>query len=90
MEVNSTTTEEIKWDIPTMGRFTALIENDRILELEFCETGADCDRCLKSNNEEYLRAIHKALDGLFTHLDKSRHPVRIDPVEDFKSLQELV
>lgn len=90
MEINSTKTEEIKWDIPAMGQFNATVENNRILNLEFCETGADCDRCLKSNNEEYLRAIHKALTGLFKHLDKDRNFGRVEPeIEleaDFKGL----
>lgn len=69
MDIQTIVTENLKWDLPESGSFTAKLENNKIVDLEFCENGKDTSSALTSANEIYLRNIHKALTLLFDHID---------------------
>lgn len=73
MDVNTTITDEIKWDLEGSGEMSAVIESGKISKLKFCLTGCSPDECFKIVDETHLRNIHKALTGLFMHLDKRRN-----------------
>lgn len=69
MDIQTIVTENLKWDLPESGNFTAKLENNKIVDLEFCENWKDTSSALTSANEIYLRNIHKALTLLFDHID---------------------
>lgn len=72
MEITTTTMHDLKWDFPGANEFNATITNGKITKLHFMDVGDLTERDLSSTNEKYLRNVHKALSGLFQHLDEIR------------------
>lgn len=72
MEITTTTVHDLHWDFPNSQEFTAQITNNKITKLTFQDVGELTNSSLDSVNEKYLRNIHRALTGLFQHLDHVR------------------
>lgn len=81
MDITTTVLEDLAWNLPESGRFTAKLENNKIVELSFCEIGSDPGKCLHATDENYLRNVNKALTLLFSHIDnkneRDRAPIAI-------------
>lgn len=73
MEITTTKIHGLNWDFPGANEFDATIINGRITELRFRDVGDLTNSELRSINEKYLRNIHKALTGLFQHIDSVRN-----------------
>ncbi|GAA4779575.1 hypothetical protein GCM10023231_02900 [Olivibacter ginsenosidimutans] len=72
MEITTTTIHDLHWDFPNSQEFSAEITNGKITKLSFNDVGELTQSPLESINEKYLRNIHRALSGLFQHLDQIR------------------
>lgn len=72
MEITTTTVHDLHWDFPNSQEFIAQITNNKITKLSFQDVGELTHSSLDSINEKYLRNIHRALTGLFQHLDHVR------------------
>jgi|GEM_PF-749316 len=72
MEITTTTIHDLHWDFPNSQEFSAAITNGKITKLSFNDVGELTQSSLDSVNEKYLRNIHRALSGLFQHLDQIR------------------
>lgn len=72
MEITTTTKYELNWDFPNAQDFNAEIVNGKITKLILQDVGELTNSHLDSVNEKYLRHVHRALGGLFQHLDKIR------------------
>jgi len=72
MEITTTTVHDLHWDFPNAQDFTAQITNNKITKLSFQDVGELTHSSLDSINEKYLRNVHRALTGLFQHLDQIR------------------
>lgn len=72
MEITTTTIHDLHWDFPNAQEFVAEITNGKITKLSFNDVGELTQSPLESVNEKYLRNIHRALSGLFQHLDQIR------------------
>ncbi|QNL51705.1 hypothetical protein H8S90_09085 [Olivibacter sp. SDN3] len=73
MEITTTTKHDILWDFPDSQEFSAEIVNGKITKLSFQDVGELTESSLESVNEKYLRHVHRALEGLFQHLDTIRN-----------------
>jgi len=82
MEITTTTIHDLTWDFPDANEFNATITNGKITELHFKDVGDLTMNDLSSTNEKYLRNIHKALTGLFQHLDEIRNVGNLHIDED--------
>jgi len=82
MEITTTKIHGLNWDFPGANEFNATITNGRITELRFRDVGDLTNSELCSINEKYLRNIHKALTGLFQHIDDIRNIGSIQVEQD--------
>ncbi|MFC6099123.1 hypothetical protein [Olivibacter domesticus] len=82
MEITTTTIHELNWDFPNAQDFNAEIINGKITKLILQDVGELTNSHLDSTNEKYLRHVHRALGGLFQHLDKIRGIGSLDHQED--------
>lgn len=90
MEITTTTVHQLKWDFPDTNEFHAVITNGKITALHFKDVGDLTNSELCSTNEKYLRNIHKALKGMFQHLDSIRNVGNIQTVEEVGEEAELL
>lgn len=73
MELKTSITDTIKWDLEGSGEMSAVVENGKISNVKFCQVGNSPDACIEFTDEKHLRNMHKALTGLFAHLDMRRN-----------------
>lgn len=67
--------QTLTWNSSHDCVFEAIIINNQIAELRFCEPPAKSGEeqvCLHSINENYLRQTHANLSELLSHIDKQR------------------
>lgn len=70
MKITTTTQEVLEWQFENSGTFKVELENKVITSLTFCANGNDQSQCITSTDTEYLKNVQKALNGLFTYLEK--------------------
>ena len=77
MEIHTTKIERIDWDFDQFGKFQAVLTDGQLSNIELYRITGQCNGALCTDDIEYVRAVHKALDELLWHLDRGNPNAKI-------------